>query len=135
MRKIWRLPKCIWYHSVKGIPNNSFVHNLWNWKQFVSLNGFKSNLAVVKCGVPQGCLKGCLLFLIYINDFHLVIKYSEVHHFTDGNFWILIVLWGLLTNKLILWPKNLANSLKANNIPLNFGFYFTQETTWQWFEN
>ena len=26
---------------------------------------------------------GPLLFLIYINEFHLEIKYSEVHHFTD----------------------------------------------------
>ena len=26
---------------------------------------------------------GPLLFLIYINDLHVAIKYSEVHHFAD----------------------------------------------------
>ena len=47
------------------------------------INGYKSNLADVKCGVPQCSILGRLLFLIYINNLHVAIKYSEVHHFAD----------------------------------------------------
>ena len=71
------------YYGFRGISNKWLALYLSNRKRFVSTDGYKSNLADVKCGVSQGSILGPLLFLIYINNLHVAIKYSEVHHFTD----------------------------------------------------
>ena len=54
---------------------------------------------------------GPFFFLIYINDLHVAIKYSEVHHFADDTNSI---------NKQVNYDrKNLSNWLKANKISIN----------------
>ena len=52
-------------------------------KQYVSINGYDSNPADVKFGVPQGPVLGLLLFLVYTNDLNQALKFCKVHHFAD----------------------------------------------------
>ena len=67
------------YYGIQGISNNWFKSYLPNCKQFVSLNGYDSELVEINCGVPQGSVLGPLLFLLYINDLNQAIKFCKVY--------------------------------------------------------
>ena len=71
------------HYGVRGIANKWFETYITNRKQYVSINGNDSALQTLSYGVPQGSVLGPLLFLIYINDLHLAIPHSTVHHFAD----------------------------------------------------
>ena len=71
------------HYGICGLANEWFKSYLSNRKQYVSINGYDSNLAEVKFCVPQRTVLGPLLFLIYINDLNQVLKFCKVHHFTD----------------------------------------------------
>ena len=107
-------------YGVRGTANQWFKSYLSNRKQFVSINGFKSDSAVMNYGVPQGSVLGPLLFLIYINDLHSAFKYSTTIHFADDTTLI-------INNKSLKQLKKhvnydlrfLRNWLSANKISLN----------------
>ena len=72
--------------------------------------------------MPQGSILGPLLFLIYINDLHVAIKYSKVHHFADDIDLLNFNHCVKSINKQVSYDlKNLSNWLKANKISLNIG--------------
>ena len=105
------------YYGICGVCNDWSY--LSDWRQFVSINGYNSNLMSVNCGVPQGSVLGPPLFLIYINDLHKAIHHCKVHHFADE-----INLFH--TNKSVknlklvnCDMKQLDNWLSANKISLN----------------
>ena len=50
------LLKILEYYGVREFSNKWFALYLRNTKQFVSINGYKSDLADFKCGVPQGSM-------------------------------------------------------------------------------
>ena len=66
------------YYGIQGISNNWFKSYLSNCKQFVSLNGYDSELVEINRGVPQGSVLGPLL-LLYINDLNQAIKFCKVY--------------------------------------------------------
>ena len=77
------LLKKLEHYGLRGITNSWFKSYLSNRKQFVSLNGIDSSVETLMHGVPQGSVLGPLLFLIYINDLHKAIRYSQSYHFAD----------------------------------------------------
>ena len=97
-----------------------FKSYLSDRKQFVSINGYNSDLMPVDCGVPQGSVLGPLLFLIYINDLHKAIQYCKVHHFADDTNLFHASMSVKNLNKLVnCVMKDLSKWLSANKISLN----------------
>ena len=91
------------HYSIHGLANDWFRSYLSTRKQYLSINGYDSNLADVKFGVPQGSVLGPLLFLIYINDLNQALRFCKVYHFTDDtNLITLINLFTDLINMLAL---------------------------------
>ena len=55
------------HYGITGVANNWFSPYLQNRLQYVSINGFNSNLEHIHCGLLQGSILGAVLFLIYTN--------------------------------------------------------------------
>ena len=108
------------YYGIRSICNDWFKSYLSDRKQFVSINGYNSDLMPVDCGVPQGSVLGHPLFLIYINDLHKAIQYCKMHHFADDTNLFYISKSVKNLNKLVNRDmKHLNNWLSANKISLN----------------
>ena len=71
------------HYGVCGLANEWFKSYISNKKQYVSINGYDSNLADVKFGVPKLSVLAPLLFLIYMKYLKHALKFCKVHHFTD----------------------------------------------------
>ena len=63
------------YYGIRGVAKD--------WFQYVTLNGSNSFIKPISTSVPHGSVLGPLLFLVYINDLCICVKYSETNPFAD----------------------------------------------------
>ncbi len=54
--------------GIRGQVNTWLSSYLNRRQQYMEFSNYKSNLAFLKCGVPQGSILGPILFIVYIND-------------------------------------------------------------------
>ena len=97
------------YHIVK-----SYLDNRW---QFVTSDCSISSKQRIRTGVPQGSVLGPLLFLLYINDLHQVIKDSRIAMFADDT---TVLNAGDKISPLITQDlKNMTNLFVSNKLTVN----------------
>ena len=60
-----------------------FRSYLSNRKQFILFDDFKTEVKIVKCGVPQGSMLGSLLFPNFVNDLSNSTKVLDLVLFAD----------------------------------------------------
>jgi hypothetical protein len=110
----------LFHYGIRGIPHEWFQSYLSDRQQFVTISECKSTLENIRHGVSQGSVLGPLLFLLYINDLHNALLFSEPYLFADDTNLIHISSsMKSLNKKLNIDLKLLCRWLKANKIALN----------------
>jgi len=71
------------YYGIRKTELLFFESYLTNRKQYVDLNGIKSERNDIDTGVPQGSILGPLLFIIFLNDMPLVSENLSYILFAD----------------------------------------------------
>ena len=108
------------HYGIRGIPLKLFKTYLTERTQHTTINNDISETLPINIGVPQGSVLGPLPFLIYINDFHNIVTYSDIHHFADDTN-LLYASKSIkdINRRVKLDLKNIIYWLRANNISLN----------------
>ena len=70
-------------YGVEGTSLRWFTSYLTGRRQYCQINGHKSSLKTVHCGIPQGSCLGPLLFILYVNDFEQCLKKCTSNMYAD----------------------------------------------------
>ena len=73
------------HYGVRGAPRAWFESYLSDRKQYSVVDGCRSGVARIRCGVPQGSCIGPLLFLVFINDLPNVSSIFKYVLFADDS--------------------------------------------------
>ena len=108
------------FYGLRGNINKLLKSYLSDRKQFVSINGFDSEVQNVTCGVPQGSSLGPLLFLLYINDLRLCLSDTGCGHFADDTFIVFNSKKPKTIESVINYElKKVTKWLRLNKLSLN----------------
>ena len=108
------------HYGIKGTENDWFRSYLTERRQYTTIENDCSTLQEIFYGVPQGSVLGPLLFNLYINDLHQVIKHCSVFHYADDTNLLLI---NKSLKKIVSYVNHdlalITDWLRANKISLN----------------
>ena len=76
-------------YGIRGPANDFFRSYLTNRTQYTDVNGVRSDVRSISCGVPQGSVLGPLFFVLYINDLYKAIENVITRLFADDTALIL----------------------------------------------
>ena len=125
------LLKKLEYYGIAGNNLRWFENYLKDRQQFVSFEHNSTKKVTVTCGIPQGCILGPLLFLLYVNDLHHALKILTPIMFVDdtNRFFLhsdINILLEIMNKEL----TNVSNWFNANKLSLNIKkkqfFFFPQ---------
>ena len=89
-------------YGIRGHANDFFRSYLTNRTQYTYVNGVRSDVRSISCGVPQGSVLGPLFFVLYINDLYKAIENVITRLFADDT-------------ALILYEKDLNTLVSAGS--------------------
>ena len=108
------------HYGIRGKVLAWIKSYLTNRKQFVDLDGLKSEMKDITVGVPQGSILGPLLFLVYVNDLPASVSNLRPIMFADDTN---LVIKGKslrdLKTTIETELTNLADFFKSNKLKLN----------------